>query len=107
MHCTQFFGAPTFSPASLQIRTASAVDFAARGCGRKTPVFRVLASMRHFDIAVEVGFVTGVMPHTGPTRRCASIVYEEEREVIATYVSTCGLQRQSHKGKLSSNEVFE
>ena len=25
------------------------------------------------------------------------IVYEDEREVIATYVSTCGLQRQSHK----------
>ena len=35
------------------------------------------------------------------------IVYEGEREAIATYVSTCGLQRQSHKGKLSSNEVFE
>jgi len=34
-------------------------------------------------------------------------VYEDEREVIETYVSTCGLQRQSHKGKLSSNEVFE
>jgi len=33
------------------------------------------------------------------------IVYEDEREVIATYVSTCGLQRQSHKGKLNSNEV--
>ena len=37
--------------------------------------------------------------------RCT--VYEDEREVIATNVSTCGLQRQSHKGKLSSNEVFE
>ena len=30
------------------------------------------------------------------------IVYEDEREVIATNVSTCGLQRQSNKGKLSS-----
>jgi hypothetical protein len=35
--------------------------------------------------------------------RCT--VYEDEREVIATNVSTCGLQRQSHKGKLSS--IFE
>jgi len=34
-------------------------------------------------------------------------VYEDEREVIATNVSTCGLQKQSHKDKLSSNEVFE
>ena len=37
---------------------------------------------------------------------CVS-VYEDEREVIATYVSTCGLQRQSHEGKLSANEVFK
>ena len=35
------------------------------------------------------------------------IVYEDKREMIITYVSTCGLQRQSHKGKLSSNVVFE
>jgi len=34
-------------------------------------------------------------------------VYEDEREVIVTNVSTCCLQRQSNKGKLSSNEVFE
>jgi len=33
-------------------------------------------------------------------------VYKDEREVIATSVSTRGLQ-QAHKGKLSSNEVFE
>jgi len=32
-------------------------------------------------------------------------VYEDEREGIITYVSTSGLQRQSNKGKLSSNEV--
>ena len=31
------------------------------------------------------------------------IVCEDEREVIVTYVSTCSLQRQSHKGKLNSN----
>ena len=30
-------------------------------------------------------------------------VYENEREVIATYVSTYGLQRQSSKGIVSSN----
>jgi len=34
-------------------------------------------------------------------------VYEDEREVIATNVSTCGLQRQSNKGKASSNEVVK
>jgi len=28
-------------------------------------------------------------------------VYEDEREVIATYVSTSDLQRQSHKDKVS------
>ena len=39
--------------------------------------------------------------------RCAFMVYEDERVVIATNVSACGLQMQSHKGKLSSNEVFE
>ena len=41
------------------------------------------------------------------TGRRVVTIYDDEREVIATYVSTCGLQRQSHKGKLSSNEVFE
>ena len=30
-------------------------------------------------------------------------VYGDEREMIVTYVSTCGLQSQSNKGKLSSN----
>jgi len=30
-------------------------------------------------------------------------VYEDEREMIVTYVSTCRLQSQSNKGKLSSN----
>jgi len=30
------------------------------------------------------------------------IVYEDEREVIATDVSTCDLQKQSHKCKQSS-----
>lgn len=32
-------------------------------------------------------------------------IYDDEREMILTYVSTYGLQRQSNKGKLSSNEV--
>ena len=32
-------------------------------------------------------------------------VYEDERETIRTNVSECGLQRQSNKGKLSSNKV--
>ena len=32
--------------------------------------------------------------------RCAFYCYEDEREVIAAYVSTCGLSRQSQKGKL-------
>jgi len=32
---------------------------------------------------------------------------KDEREAIATNISTCGLQRQSHKGRLSPNEVFE
>ena len=31
--------------------------------------------------------------------------YKDEKEVNATNVSTCGLQKQSHKGKLRSNEV--
>ena len=35
------------------------------------------------------------------------IYYDDEREVIATNVNACGLQMQSHKDKLSSNEVFE
>jgi len=42
-----------------------------------------------------------------PLEDARLVVYEDEREVIATYVSTYGLQRQSHKGKQSSNEVFE
>ena len=31
--------------------------------------------------------------------------YEDEREDIVTYVSTCGLQRKSNKDKLGSYEV--
>jgi len=34
-------------------------------------------------------------------------VYEEDREEKVTYVSTCGLQKQSNKGKQSSNEVVK
>jgi len=30
-------------------------------------------------------------------------IYEDEREMIVTYVSTYGLQSQSNEGKLSSN----
>jgi len=33
-------------------------------------------------------------------------VYEEEREMIAIYVSTCGLQNQSNRGNVRSNEVI-
>ena len=33
------------------------------------------------------------------------MIYDDEREVIATNVSTCGLQRQSNKGKLRSNKT--
>ena len=67
-------------------------------------MFLVLASMRHFDIAVEVGLVTGVMAHTG-LEDARFTVYEDEREMIAsTYVSTCDLQKQSNRGNLSSNE---
>ena len=32
-------------------------------------------------------------------------IYDDEREVNINYVSTYGLQRQTHNGKLSSNEV--
>ena len=45
-------------------------------------------------------------PHAMPTAgRCAFDGLWRWREMILTYVSTCGLQRQSNKGKLSSNEV--
>ena len=45
--------------------------------------------------------------YRSPGRCARHTIYEHEREVIATNVSIRGLQRQSHKGKLSSNEVFE
>jgi hypothetical protein len=51
-HWTQFFGAPTLSPASQHIRTASAVHLDARGCGKNTPAFLVLAIIKHLAIAV-------------------------------------------------------
>ena len=36
-----------------------------------------------------------------------SMICDDERKMIVTYISAYGMQRQSHKGKLSSNEVFE
>ena len=41
--------------------------------------------------------------------RCAFIVYDDEREMILTCVSTCGLQKQSNKGKVGhmSSQIDE
>ena len=36
---------------------------------------------------------------------CVIKVYDDKREEIITYVSTCGLQEQSDKDKSSSKEV--
>ena len=48
---------------------------------------------------------TGVGWYTPLLEDARFTVYEDERETIATFVSVYGLQGQSNKGKLSSNEV--
>ena len=56
------FGAPA-STAALRITlAASIVDFVARGCGEKIIAFLVLSAIKDLKIAVEVGFVVGIIP---------------------------------------------
>ncbi len=56
------FGAPASTAASRTTLAASIVDFVARGCGENTIAFLVFRAIKDLKIAVEVGFVVGIIP---------------------------------------------
>src|SRR5882724_1616647 len=59
-------GKPSLTPASRITHTVSLIQRAAEGCGERTIEFRDLIEIRILKIAVEVGFVDGMMPATTP-----------------------------------------
>ena len=59
-------GAPASTAASRTTFAASIVDFVARGCGENTIAFLVLRAINDLNIAVEVGFVVGIIPASIP-----------------------------------------
>jgi hypothetical protein len=59
-------GKPSFTATSRMMRAASLMHRAADGCGESTMALRDLIEMRILKIAVEVGFVEGMMPQTTP-----------------------------------------
>ena len=61
-----FSGAPALTAASRQSLTAAIVDLFALGWGEKTIAFLVFKAIKHLNIAVEVGFVVGIIPAKTP-----------------------------------------
>src|SRR5947209_7732989 len=59
-------GKPSLMAASLITLTVSLMQRAADGCGERTMALRDLIAIRHLKIAVEVGFVEGMIPATTP-----------------------------------------
>src|SRR6266478_1744016 len=59
-------GSPSLTPASRMPFTVSLMQRAAEGCGDITIALRDLMAIRTLKIAVEVGLVEGMMPHTTP-----------------------------------------
>ena len=59
-------GAPAATAASRTMRAASHVHFFALGCGEKMIAFLVLSAIRDLKIAVDVGFVVGMIPQITP-----------------------------------------
>src|SRR5438270_6035384 len=66
MHATASAGSPSLTPASRMTRAVSLMHLAADGCGERTIVLRDLMAMRILKMAVEVGFVDGIIPATTP-----------------------------------------
>ena len=56
------FGAPASTAAFKTIFAASIVQLVALGCGEKTIPFLVFKANKALKIAVEVGFVVGMIP---------------------------------------------
>jgi hypothetical protein len=64
--CTASAGSPAATPASTITRVVSAMHFAADGCGESTIVFRDFMAIIILKIAVDVGFVDGIIAATTP-----------------------------------------
>ena len=60
------FGAPALTAASKTNLAAAIVDFVALGCGEKMIAFLVFKAINDLKIAVEVGFVVGMIPAKTP-----------------------------------------
>src|SRR5436305_11077910 len=59
-------GKPSLIAASRMTLTVSLIQRAADGCGESTMALRDLMAMRHLKMAVDVGFVEGMIPATTP-----------------------------------------
>ena len=60
-------GAPALTAASKHNFAAAIVQFLALGCGENTIPFLDFNAIKHLNIAVEVGFVVGIIPAKTPT----------------------------------------
>ena len=66
MHPIASAGKPSLTPASRIVFATSFMHRAADGCGDSTIALRDLIAIRTLKIAVEVGFVEGMIPATTP-----------------------------------------
>src|SRR5215213_7994686 len=74
-------GAPAATAASAITREVSAMQRAALGCGLRTTPLRDLIEMRHLKIAVEVGFVDGMIAATTPRGDATSKIVSVSRTI--------------------------
>jgi hypothetical protein len=82
---TRSGGPPTRSIARRITSTVSPMQRFARGCGENTIELRPLTAINALPIAVDVGFVVGMMPATTPTGVATSITpLFSSREMMPT-----------------------
>src|SRR6185295_11320546 len=67
-------GNPAASPAARMTRATSFIQFVADGCGLRTTVSRAFMEMSILKMAVEVGFVEGMMAATTPRGEATSTI---------------------------------
>ncbi|MCV4753133.1 hypothetical protein OFC37_27065, partial [Escherichia coli] len=67
-------GSPSEIPASRIIRAVSEIHFTAAGCGERTIALRDLMAIMILKMAVEVGFVDGMIAATTPRGAAISTI---------------------------------
>ena len=79
-------GAPALTAASKHNFAAAIVQFLALGCGENTIPFLDFNAIKHLNIAVEVGFVAGIIPAKTPIGSAILVIPNESSFSITPQV---------------------